>query len=327
MPEVTTNFHTRLPKALFLELDKGATEPFSGRLRINEEENGKEEVKEIEDVTEIEEEEEKKKKVKEKKEVTINVGSENFPILRSMIIDYDSIWKWLSKRDLNYYDLLVHDAVWTLYKNGIAVFSISTVIKVISGNPSLNPSKKQQEMVRDSISRLLSTSVKISFTQEYELYQKGNENSAHETIYEGQLVAGEIITDKINNRFSNAVIRLLREPILGYLASMKGQFTPVSNIFLSVPIRLDEDTYKLRNYLLRRILRKDRRKGKKYERSIRLETLLEFMSIAEDEYMPKRRMLEKTERMLSYWQKEEMIASYQLCSDKIIVHLRKNSPV
>lgn len=326
MPEITTTYHTRLPKALFLELDKGATEPFSGRLRINEEENeeknGKEEVKEIE-----EEEEEKKKKVKEKKEVTINVGSENFPILRSMIIDYDSIWKWLPKRDLNYYDLLVHDAVWTLYKNGIAVFSISTVIKVISGNPSLNPSKKQQEMVRDSISRLLSTSVKISFTQEYELYQKGNENSAQETIYEGQLVAGEIITDKINNRFSNAVIRLLREPILGYLASMKGQITPVSNIYLSVPVRLDEDTYKLRNYLLRRILRKEQRKEKKYQRSIMLKTLLDFMSIAEDEYMAKRRMLEKTKKMFSHWQKEEMISGYKIYSDKIVVYLRKNSPV
>ena len=125
---------------------------------------------------------------------------------------------------------------------------------------------------------------------------------------------------------SNAVVRLLREPILGYLASMKGQFTPVSNIFISVPIRLDEDTYKLRDYLLRRILRKERRKEKKYDRTIRLETLWKFMSIEDHEYMTRKRTLEKIEKMLFHWEKQKMIASYQFCSDKIIVHLRKNSP-
>ena len=290
-----TNYHTRIPDALFLELDKGATEPFSGRFRNKEKEEEKE----------------------------INVGPENHPIIRSMIINYESIWGWLPKRDLNYFDLLVHDAVWTLYRAGVTVFSVSTVLKVMSGNPSLNPSRKQQEKVRDSISRLLSTSVKISFPQEYKKYQKGDENSVHETRYEGQLVAGEIISDKINNRFSNAVVRLLREPILGYLASMKGQFTPVSNIFISVPIRLDEDTYKLRDYLLRRILRKERRKEKKYDRTIRLETLWKFMSIEDHEYMTRKRTLEKIEKMLFHWEKQKMIASYQFCSDKIIVHLRK----
>lgn len=122
---------------------------------------------------------------------------------------------------------------------------------------------------------------------------------------------------------SNAVVRLLREPILGYLASMKGQFTPVSNIFISVPIRLDEDTYKLRDYLLRRILRKERRKEKKYDRTIRLETLWKFMSIEDHEYMTRKRTLEKIEKMLFHWEKQKMIASYQFCSDKIIVHLRK----
>lgn len=305
MPGEQTNYHTRLPDGLFLELDKGAIEPFSGRLRSKEEEKGKKE--------------------KQEKEVKINVGTEKSPILRSMIIDYESIWAWLPKRDLNYFDLLVHDAVWTLYRNGVTVFSVSTVVKVISGNPSLNPSKKQQEKVRDSISRLLSTSVKISFSQEYEKYQKSDAKAAHETRYEGQLVAGEIIEDKINNRYSNAVVRILREPILGYLASMKEQITSVSNIFISVPIRLDEDTYKLRDYLLRRILRKDRRKEKKYERTIRLETIWKFMSIEDDEYMTRKRTLEKIEKMLSYWKKEKMFADYQFCSNKIVVHLRKKN--
>ena len=104
---------------------------------------------------------------------------------------------------------------------------------------------------------------------------------------------------------------------------MKGQFTPVSNIFISVPIRLDEDTYKLRDYLLRRILRKERRKEKKYDRTIRLETLWKFMSIEDHEYMTRKRTLEKIEKMLFHWEKQKMIASYQFCSDKIIVHLRK----
>ncbi|MBQ6504364.1 MAG: hypothetical protein IJI57_10685 [Flexilinea sp.] len=287
-----TNYHTKLPDAIFLELDKGATEPFSGRLKSKTEEN-------------------------------INVGPADFPILRNMIIDYESISDWLPERKLNYFDLLVHDAVWTLYVNGVTVFSVSTVVKVMSGNSSLNPSKNQQEKVRNSISRLLSTSVKISFSQEFEQYKKGDGSSEHKTYYEGQLVAGEIITDKINNRFSNAVVRILREPILGELAYMKGQVTQVSNIYLSVPIRLEIDTYKLRDYLLRRILRKDRRKNKQNERSIRLETLWTFMEIEEDEYMTRMRTLEKIEKMLSYWQKEKMIADYQVFNDKIIVRLLK----
>lgn len=290
MSKNCTNYHTRLPDALFLELDKGATEPFSGKLESKTEEE-------------------------------INVGRDNFPILRSMIIDYASISDWLPQRKLNYFDLLVHDAIWTLYVNGVTVFSVSTVVKVISGNPSLNPSKKQQSIIRDSISRLLSTSVKIVFSQELEIYQKENENPAHKAFYEGQLVAGEIITDTINNSFSNAVVRILREPILGELAYMKGQVTTVSNTLLSVPIRLDMDTYKLRDYLLRRILRKNPQKNKKNISTIRLETLWRFMAIEEDEYMKKKRTLEKTEKMLSHWLKEKMIASYQIGSDKIVVTL------
>ena len=163
----------------------------------------------------------------------------------------------------------------------------------------------------------------IVTSQEFEQYKKGDGSSEHKTYYEGQLVAGEIITDKINNRFSNAVVRILREPILGELAYMKGQVTQVSNIYLSVPIRLEIDTYKLRDYLLRRILRKDRRKNKQNERSIRLETLWTFMEIEEDEYMTRMRTLEKIEKMLSYWQKEKMIADYQVFNDKIIVRLLK----
>ena len=34
-----TNYHTRIPDALFLELDKGATEPISGRFRNKEKED------------------------------------------------------------------------------------------------------------------------------------------------------------------------------------------------------------------------------------------------------------------------------------------------
>ena len=47
------------------------------------------------------------------------------------------------------------------------------------------------------------------------------------------------------------------------------------------------------------------------------------MEIEEDEYMTRMRTLEKIEKMLSYWQKEKMIADYQVFNDKIIVRLLK----
>ncbi len=281
-----TNYRTRLPSSLYLELDKGATEPFTGRMISKEEE-------------------------------AINVGPKNSPIIRAMVIDYESISDWLPERKLNYFDLLVHDAIWTLYANGITVFTVSTVTKVISGKPTLNPSKKQEESVRDSIARLLSTSVKIAFSQECEKYQNMGINS-RETYYEGHLVSGEIITERINNRYSDAVVRIFRKPILGELADMKNQVTTVSNRLLSVPVKLDVNTYILRDYLLRKIFRKDRRK-KNSERVIIFETLWKYLSISNDEYMVKKRTVEKIETILSYWKKENLIISYKISAGKIII--------
>ena len=238
-----------------------------------------------------------------------------------MVIDYESISDCLLARKLNWFDLLIHDAVWTLYVNGVTVFTISTVIKVISGNPEINPSKIMEEKIRDSLSRLLTTSVIIAFTEEYKLYQKEDGSPQRRTIYEGQLISGEMITEKINNQYSNAAVRIFREPILGELASMKNQVTTISNLYLDVPVRLDIETYVLRNYLLRRIRLQNRGKEKNAKRIILMDTLWNTMCVRNNEYKKKKRIQHKTEKMLSHWKKVGFITDYQINKSKITLRV------
>ena len=289
MLENHTYYKVKLPNAIYFELDKGAAEPFSGNL-----ESQKEEV--------------------------INVGKPETPINRYMIINYESTPKGLPKRKLDKFDLLIHDAIWTLYVNGITKFPVSALIKFISGKPRLNPSTKQVEMVIESITRLLYTFVKIEFSQECNQYNREVEPD-HKKVYEGQLVVGEIITEKINNQKSTTVVHIFRKPILGELAYMKKQVTTIPNSILSVPIRFDKDTYILRDYLLRRILRKEQSKEeKKNIRIILLETLWDVLSIKNNEYMEKKRTRIKIDTMLSYWQEEKLVSSYKVEDNYIEIH-------
>ena len=246
-----------------------------------------------------------------------NMGPNDFKLLRTQIIDYES--NNAAQKKLNLFDYLVHDAIFTLWNNGVKTFTASTVIRLISGKTSHRKDLDIEEKVKDSIKRMLTILINIDYTEEARFYLKENYDDKKKYIYSAALISGNILTGKINGHFSDATVQIYREPILGELARLKTNVTTIPLEILSVPVRLNVETYILRDFLLRRIVHIKNLKSR-VNNVILLKTVFEVVGIGKTEYVRKKRLLDKIHKMLSFWAEVHFIDNYTLTDSRIYIN-------
>lgn len=252
------------------------------------------------------------------------------PIQRFISIDSDQIPQEILKRKLSSFDWLIHDAINSTYQAGNEYMTINTIANVITGKDSssnYNPSQSLKKEIEDSIKALISTSIIMDFSQEAQAYKAGFDYRNGKTYqYRGNVIHGEIVTEKVNGQLSEGVLHVLREPILFSLARKKEQIATIPIKVLNSPIAMTKGAFELRDYLMRRIERMRPTDGKPKDlkqRTILLSSMYDAVGAAQKQWNQKQRLLNMTIKFLDDWRNENYICDYAVDNERIFIAISK----
>jgi len=212
-----------------------------------------------------------------------------------------------SKRELDPYDRIVHDAVVSLYvdtKN--EYITPQMVYRAMTGNPEAKLNPKQQELVSNSLDKLTRSRITIYATKEVcEAY------GIDKFSYSGMVIAADKVEITIKGNVVEAY-RLLRKPILYEYADKLNQIGRFDIKILNTPVKKNEETLILQDYLYRRILAM--KGASKLNHNIVYNTVYEYLNLtatSEASLWNKKSKIRKTVKViLDYWKNEGFIISY-----------------
>lgn len=257
----------------------------------------------------------------------IDVGKPKKKIQRFISIDFDQIPPEIFKRQLSSYDWLIHDAINSIYQAGNQFMTISTIANVITGNPDsdYNPSPKTRREIEDSIQALISTPIRMNYSEEAQAYKVGFDYQEGKTYqYYGNVINGEIVTQRVNGQLTDGVLHILKEPILFSLARKKNQISTIDIKFLSSPTYMTKTALELRDYLMRRIERM-RPTGKKQtpkkltHRTIKLVSMYEAVGAENKRSDEKKRIFDKAVLFLDDLKAKKYFSDYAIDNERIYI--------
>lgn len=103
-------------------------------------------------------------------------------ICQYMITPLPELTEHLTDLSFSYYDAAVYDAVYTIYRTNARKFSLTDVIRIMSGDArirfyhSKNGVQKREQRLRDSLYRLMHTTITIDYTEEVQKRHLTDEN-------------------------------------------------------------------------------------------------------------------------------------------------------
>ena len=222
-------------------------------------------------------------------------------------------------RELTPFDRAVHNAVCSLCYSGIESFTTDQVYRIITGNPDAKVTDKIRNMVEESIRTLRNRIVGIDFEEEGEYFGINllTENGDEITFVSNYILPLSHTILLLKNGQKVEAWNLLSEPPLLSYARIKKQIETIAVEQLQVPLPLTENTIKLREFLLQKVLlikRKTPKSGKlrkdyKNCNILKFEDIYDLFGFDRNDHSSKsiiqrNRLIEKCETMFNYWIKE-----------------------
>lgn len=247
------------------------------------------------------------------------------PIRRFIRIDSDQIPPEIFKRKLSKFDFLIHDAINSIYQAGNEYMTYNTIANVINGNPgnNYNPSPKTRREIEDSVKALIYTPIIMDFSQEAQAYKTGFDyHEGKNYQYLGNVIHGEIVTEKVNGQITEGVLHVLKEPVLYSLARKKDQIATIPIKVLNSPVNMTMGAFELRDYLMRRIERMRPGKGKPKDlkqRTILLTSMYEAIGADKKQWNQKQRLLSTAIEFLDDWKSKDYICDYAVDNERIYI--------
>lgn len=243
-----------------------------------------------------------------KRAITVDVSSRKSkePIKVLLSVDFDdAAIQVVGRRALTAYDREVHDALLTLSVDGKNEYITPQMIyQAMTGNAEAKLNPKQQEIISDSLNKLMYGRLQIDASKEAKAY--GYDSFK----YEGPVINAEKVTATLNGTVVE-VIHVLKQPALYTYASKKDQIGRLDIRLLNSPVNKNEETITLQGYLYRRILSM---KGSSLRNTIVYDTVYKQLDISAKSdgalRKKKHKVRETAKKILSYWKEQGFIAGY-----------------
>ena len=243
-----------------------------------------------------------------KRAIAVDVSSRKSkePIKVLLSVDFDdAAIQVVGRRALTAYDREVHDALLTLFVDGKNEYITPQMIyQAMTGNAEAKLNPKQQEIISDSLNKLMYGRLQIDASKEAKAY--GYDSFK----YEGPVINAEKVTATLNGTVVE-VIHVLKQPALYTYASKKDQIGRLDIRLLNSPVNKNEETITLQGYLYRRILSM---KGSSLRNTIVYDTVYKQLDISAKSdgalRKKKHKVRETAKKILSYWKEQGFIAGY-----------------
>lgn len=221
----------------------------------------------------------------------------------------------------NEFDMAVHNAVCSFVEAGASTFSIEQLYRVMAGNQKkqLKANTNISKEIEHSLEKMMCTIVGIAFPDECKKFglDLRDENGNSVVKVKSNMLNLKMVTVKMANGKQVEGWKILMEPPLYTYAKLKSQIETLNLSHLNVPLNINGDNIRLREYLLGRVLMikgnttKSGNIRKRYENceTISFDSLFEIFDIPKEspksEDIHKReRLLEKCEKVFSYWKED-----------------------
>lgn len=213
----------------------------------------------------------------------------------------------ISKRLLPF-DKRVYIAVSALFNAGNNVISL-TQIHYAMGNTS-RPKAGQLQRINEAIKKMNGAAITVDNSQEIAANYKYMKFK-----YEGSLLPLERIEASVNGQLTDAAIHIFREPPVITFAKKRNQITTIPVKLLQSPMNKTDANLQLEDYLLERISREARGKGKTAR--LLYKTIFDHAGISTAKQ--KQRAPEKIEKYLQYYTKTNFIKGYAMEADGVTI--------
>ena len=207
--------------------------------------------------------------------------------------------------------------------SGNNTVSLSRLFHTIGGG-RLDKALNIKAAIEQSLSKLRCTEITVDITELTEKFKQYAEqldavpNSKGQIILKGALLPSETICAVVNGKITDGAVILLGNPVLIRIAEMKGQITRCNPNLLAVPVRVTEQTLKLKYYLLEHILKikgshdpKRNKRVRKLNTSILLDTIFSQCSLADTSKWQKQDFRKAISCVLDHFVSENFITSYE----------------
>lgn len=213
----------------------------------------------------------------------------------------------ISKRLLPF-DKRVYIAVSALFNAGNNVISL-TQIHYAMGNTS-RPKAGQLQRINEAIKKMNGAAITVDNSQEIAANYKYMQFK-----YEGSLLPLERIEASVNGQLTDAAIHIFREPPVITFAKKRNQITTIPVKLLQSPMNKTDANLQLEDYLLERISREARGKGKTAR--LLYKTIFDHAGISTAKQ--KQRAPEKIEKYLQYYTETNFIKGYAMEADGVTI--------
>lgn len=224
---------------------------------------------------------------------------------------------------LNQLDKLILTAAISEQAAGNDVVTFGRLFHTIGGK-RLDKAKNIQAAIDDSISKLRRTEIiadVTALTNKYKRYAATLDaapNVEGKIILKGALLPSETITANINGKVTDGAIHFSVKPVLFKIAEMKNQLVHCSPKLLAAPIRTTEQTLKLKNYLLERVLkikgshdRKSNKRVRKLNKSILFDTICRQCELNTADKWQMQDLRKCVAQNLDHFKEQGLIKSYE----------------
>lgn len=228
------------------------------------------------------------------------------------------------QRPLDTYDMAVHNAICTLWANGVTKFTTKDLYKVMAGDAEkdLSRSGNIKKRIENSLEKISWRKIKINFQEESEAYGTFYEGyEMHDGVKEKvqytsimgnmvQMVRREGVIVR-NGQKCDAWI-VTGEPLLYTYAKMKKQIGTLDSVHLNIENKLTEHAVMIREYLLGQVLyargleikeQKTKKKSdrKEVELTVNFDDMFTKLKISNEGGKQKQRAIETVKDILNYW--------------------------
>ena len=225
------------------------------------------------------------------------------------------------KRKLTYFDKRVYIALASLYLAGNDEVTLSEVWRAM-GNRDTTPAPNQLKNIRESITKMIFTYLKVDDREEHESYNydiNDPEAGWNDGLYDGPLLHAAFVGERtrVRGQTTHKTLQLYNVPALVSFAKMRKQFTTIDPKLLQAPQNKTEGNLAIEDYLLIRISRAKKNSNKRREK-ILLETLYDRAGITTKKQ--KQRAPEKIRKYLDYYKEQGSIRRYDLQADSVTIY-------
>ncbi len=232
---------------------------------------------------------------------TFAVSKADAKTQRAVIVEIADTVKELTK-----FDRSVMQAVFSVIEAGNTTFTSKQV--AIQNTQNEKPSPNTVGAYTKSIEKMQAIVHRIDATEHHE--QNGDnlkEKGIKKVEYTGYLLPVEGMTITMNNGTKVNGYRLIKNPILLEYSKGVKQIHTVDNEVLNVPVRLDETTLLIRDYLIQQIGIIYNARSK-VNNNILISTVLDYagVDLLKLDRTQKKRLTDKIKLMLQYWNGEHI---------------------